>query len=86
MKISWQERVTNEDVLIKAGETRKLVETITTGKRRWVGHMMRHESLLRDSWEGEMEGKRPRGRYRVQMLDDVKEGRPYSEVKADAQV
>jgi len=33
-----------------------------------------------------MEGKRPKGRKRVRMLDDVKEGRPYSEVKVDAQV
>jgi len=49
MKISWQERVTNEDVLIRAGETRKLMEAITTRKRRWVGHVMRHESLLSDS-------------------------------------
>jgi len=60
--------VTNEDVL-------KLVETTTTRKRRWVGHVMRHESLLRDLWQGRMEGKRPRGRKTVQMLDDVKEGR-----------
>ena len=74
------------DVLIRAGETRKLVETITTRKRRWVGHVMRHESLLRDSWEGGMEGRRPRGRKRVQMLDDVEEGRQYRKVKAEAQV
>jgi len=38
------------DVLIRAGETRKLVETITTRKRRCVGHVMRHERLLRDLW------------------------------------
>ena len=71
---------------MRAGETRKLAETITTRKRRWIGHVMRHESLLRDSWEGRMEGRRPKGCKRVQMLDDVKEGRQYRKVKAEAQV
>jgi len=33
-----------------------------------------------------MEGRRPRGRKTVQMLDDVKEGRQYNEVKANAQI
>ena len=48
--------------------------------------MLRHESSLRDLWEGRMEGQRPRGSKKVQILDDVKEGSQYSEVKAEAQV
>ena len=35
---------------------------------------MRGEGLLKQVLEGRMEGKRPRGRSRMGMIDDIKEG------------
>jgi len=40
-------------------------------KFRWIGHILRHDSLLRDIIEGRMKGKATRGRKRLQMLSDV---------------
>ena len=74
-KISWQDRITNEDVLIQVGETRSLLRTIELRKKHWFGHILRHPGLLRDAIEGRMLGKRGRGRKRIMILDDVKGGR-----------
>jgi len=35
---------------------------------------LRHEGLLRDVIEGKMQGKRPRGRPRIGMFYELKEG------------
>jgi len=39
-------------------------------KKNWFGSVMRGEGLLREVIEGRMEGKRPRGRRRMGMLED----------------
>ena len=38
--IKWTEKVTNEEVLRRVGEIRKLRETIKTRKTRWIGHVL----------------------------------------------
>ena len=48
MKISWQEHKTNEYVLQTVGERRKILETIMERKKKWFGHILRGESLVRD--------------------------------------
>ena len=73
-KISWKERITNEEVLQMAGEQRHLVTTIVNRKKNWIGHILRGDSLLKEVIEGRMEGKRPRGRPRKGMIDELKEG------------
>ena len=40
-------------------------------KKKWVGHVLRGEGLLKEVIEGRMEGKRPRARPRTGMLDDL---------------
>jgi hypothetical protein len=63
------EHVTNEEVLRRVGEKRSLIRKIRGRQRRWIGHMLRGDSILRRILEGKMEGKRTRGRPRQMLLD-----------------
>ena len=80
-KISWRDRVRNEEVLRRVGEKRSLMETIWKRKAKWIGHILRSEGLLRTVIEGRVPGKRPRGRRRRMMLDDILEERKYHQIK-----
>jgi len=73
-RVSWKDKKSNEEVLKDVGEDRKLVELIVRRKKNWIGHIVRGNGLLKQVIEGRMEGKRPRGRPRMGMIDDLKEG------------
>ena len=73
-KISWTEKMTNEAVLKTVGEKQRMVEVIIQRKKNWIGHVVRGDGLLREVIEGKMDGKRSRGRPRIGMLDELKEG------------
>jgi len=73
-RVSWTEKKTNEKVLKIVEEDRKLVNTIITRKRKWIGHILRGEGLMKDDLEGRMEGRMPRGSKRIGMLEELKEG------------
>lgn len=73
-KISWTERKTNEEVLKIVGENKLLIRTIINRKKTWIGHVVRGEGLLKLVMEGRMEGRRPRGRRRIGMIDDLTKG------------
>jgi DNA-binding protein YbaB len=73
-RVSWMEKITNEEVLTMVNETRCLMRTIFKRKKNWMGHVLRGEGLLRDVLEGRMLGKRPRGRPRIGMLEEIMEG------------
>jgi exonuclease III len=83
-KISWKDRVTNEQVLSRVGEERSLVESIVKRKKNWIGHVVRGNGLLKLVLEGRMDGKRPRGRPRIGMIDELKEG-SYVDMKRRAE-
>ena len=83
-KVSWQDKKTNVEVLAAVGEERCLVQTIMKRKRNWIGHVVRGNSLLKLMIEGRMTGKKPRGRPRMGMIDDLKEGN-YAEMKRRAE-
>jgi len=70
-KISWTEKITNEEVLERVGEERQLIKLIRNRKKNWVGHVLRGDGLLKEVMEGRMEGKRGRGRPRIGMLDEL---------------
>ena len=84
-KISRTERVRNEEVLRRVGEQRTLINTIWRRKAQWTGHVIQSEGLLRTVIEGRAEGKRPRGRKRRMMLDDIKQGRHTMPWKSSAE-
>ena len=82
--ISWKDHMTNEYVLDQVKENRKLLNTILEMKKRWLGHILRRDSLVKEVIEGRMEGKRGRGKPRIMMLDDIKADETYEKIKRRA--
>ena len=72
LKISWKDKVTNEEVLQRVGERRTLKDTIIRRKKTWLGHIIRGNEYLTNVIEGVIEGRRARGRPRVGMLSELK--------------
>ena len=83
-KISWTEKITNEEVLKRVGEERQLMKLIRSRKKNWIGHVLRGKGLMKEVIEGRMEGKRGRGRPRAGMLDELME-KSYVEMKRKAE-
>ena len=79
MKISWQERKTNEFVWNKVTETlggrpESITETVKKRKLKYFGHQMRKPTAMTKTLiQGKVEGARERGRPRRQWEDDIKE-------------
>ena len=73
-KISWTDKVTNEEVLNRVGVQRQLINILRNRKKSWIGHVLRGNGLLKEVIEGRMEGKRARGRPRLARLDEIMKG------------
>jgi len=69
MKVKWMEHKTNDDGLEIREEKRMLIKTIRERQKKWVGHVLRSDSLLRTVWEGRMEGKKVARTSRAKMLN-----------------
>ena len=83
LKISWTEKVTNEEVLIRANEARSRLKTIWCRKHRWLGHVLRHNNLLHDIIEEKTLDKATRstrGSKRMELLHDMMEERDYGQL------
>ena len=83
-KVRWSERKTNEEVLEMIDEQRSLMDRIIRSKKKWIGHIVRGDGLLKEVIEGRMVGKRPRGRKRIGFLNLIKKG-TYGEMKRMAE-
>ena len=68
--ISWKDHKTNEYVLDMIKERRKLLNTVLEWKKRWLEHVLRGESLVKEVIEARMKGKR--AKPRIMLLDDIK--------------
>ena len=56
-RISWTEKITNEEVLRRVGEKRSMVEIIVRRKKNWIGiigHIMRGDRLMKEVMEGKI--------------------------------
>jgi hypothetical protein len=77
-----------EEVLLRVNEQRNIVHEIRKLKANWIGHILRRNCLLKQVIEGkikgEMEVTRRSGRRRKKLLDDLKDRRGYSHLKAEA--
>jgi hypothetical protein len=87
-KISWADRVRNEEVLHGVEEERNILHTVKRRKANWIGHILRRNCLLMHVIEGKLEGSIEvtgrRGRRRKQQPDDLKEKRRYCKLKEEA--
>ena len=83
-KVSYTEHKTNEEVLNLVGEKRVLIETIIRRKKNWIGHVLRGEGMMKEIIEGKFNGRKGRGRNRIGMLDHLKEGGTYVDMKRKA--
>ena len=47
--------------------------------------MLRHDEFLQEIFEGRMKGRSTRGRKRIQLLDDLVDGKDYASLKREAE-
>ena len=69
-KILWIDK-SNKEVLQMMGEERKLLKTICQRQLRFIGHIVREDSIEKLSLEGRVEGCRSRGRQRQDCLQGL---------------
>ena len=71
MKVPWTEHKTNEEILQMVATEREIMNTVRSRQKRWLGHILRHDSLLRlrITSEGQIQGKKVYGRPRIMLLD-----------------
>ena len=82
-KISWTAKVSNSEVPNRVKENSCIINTISQWKRRWLGHVLRHDVLLRDILECRMTGKGTRGRKRLQLMSNICEGYETAKKRAE---
>jgi hypothetical protein len=87
-KISWTDRVRNEEVLQSVKGERNILHTVKRRKDNWIGHIWRRNCRLKHVIGGKFEGMIKvtgrRVRRRKQLLDDLKETRGYWKLKEEA--
>ena len=71
LKISWTDRVSNDEVLQRAGTKREILTAIRRRQFRFLGHVMRLHQLENVCVSGRLEGRRGRGRPRVKLVDSL---------------
>ena len=62
-----------------------LLNVIRQRKRKWIGHVLRHDEFLQEIFEGRMKGKPTTGRKRIQLLDDLADEKDYASLKREAE-
>ena len=55
------------------GPQEVLLASVKRGKLAWFGHVTRHDSPSKTSFQGTLEGGRRRGRQRKRWMDNIKE-------------
>ena len=71
LKISWTEKITNEEVLRRMGTGREIVRQFKTRKLQYLGHLIRHNSSQIKLIEGKIEDRTSRGRPRNTWTTDI---------------
>ena len=84
LKINWMDRVTNEEVLTLAQDSRTIISVIRERQKKWIGHIIRGNTLLKTAIEGHYIGKPKRGRKRTMFLTFLKNGQSYDVLKRRA--
>ena len=73
LRISWTDKMTNEEVLEKVEIDERLYITIQTKKLKYFGHIIRQsgEPLYRTVLDGKVNGARGRGRPREKWSNNI---------------
>ena len=73
LRVSWREKRTDESILKELGTKREPVNFIKKRKLSFIGHACRSKySLMKVTMQGKVEGKKGRGRPRMQYIDNTK--------------
>src|SRR5207247_10645465 len=72
-KISWRDKVHDDEVCARVNEERCLIKTIRQRQKNWIGHVLRGDGLLRDVMEGRVVEMRRMGKPRKGMISDLKD-------------
>lgn len=75
LRISWVDRITNEEVLRRMDKEREVLNNIKKRKLEYLGHIMRNEhrySLLQLILQGKVLGRRGPGRRRISWLHNLR--------------
>ena len=68
LKISWVERVTNDEVLNRVQKERQLLQRIEHGQNKFLGHIIRKKAIEDLCLNGKIPGKKARGELRLHFL------------------
>ena len=73
LKISWMDKVTNEEVLNRAGTELHFMKNMKRRKMEYAGHVLRGSSGRAHLYilEGKVCGSKARGRPRKTWMDDI---------------
>eukprot|EP00914_Ancora_sagittata_P016493 GHVO01032790.1.p1 GENE.GHVO01032790.1~~GHVO01032790.1.p1 ORF type:complete len:112 (-),score=12.32 GHVO01032790.1:645-980(-) len=71
LKISYEDHITNEEVLRRMGTERSLLKNIRKRQAQFFGHVMRKEKLEYLITTGKIQGHKSRGRPREKILDGI---------------
>ena len=87
LKISWTEKITNEEVLRRMGTSTEIVRQFKTRKLQYLGHLIRHNTSQIQPIEGKIEGRKSRGRPRNTRTTDIRNtnGMKYYQLKRAAE-
>ena len=68
IKVPWTEHKTIEEILQMVETERVIMDTVRSQQKRWLGHILRHDSLLRITLERQIQGKKAFRRPRTMLL------------------
>jgi ribosomal 50S subunit-associated protein YjgA (DUF615 family) len=83
-KISWTDRVRNEEVLLRVKDQRNILHAVKRRKANLVGQILRRNCRLKDTFEGKVEAIGGRGRRRKQLLEELNEMRGHCKLREKA--
>ena len=73
LRISWTEKKTNDEVLRRLNCKDRLLGILNSKKLKFIGHVMRSESLEKNLLTGMVIGYRGRDRPKTRLSDNIKD-------------
>ena len=71
LKLSWTERITNEEVFRRAGENRRFLKEMKKRIAIFLEHILRQDGPVKRIIEGQTEGQKCRGRPRLDYIKQI---------------